>query len=422
MTLKLEDYRYDADNCTSCANCRWIDLTYVQGVEFSMRCPCATYYSFDAWGAYGKMRLVSELLDGNMDFSPKLAEVVYQCQMCGSCDSGCKRNLDLEIGMVLETLRAECVKRGVGPPRELKRVAEHIERTHNRYGASDRKRFQWVPPDLKLRNGADIAYFAGCSVYSHPEIARSAVKVLEAGRTDFMIMSDDWCCGYPLYSAGLWGAFEKQVKHNLGVIDKCGAKTVLFTCAEGYKTLKVDYPKILGISTSDLGFEVLHFVEYVERLIEEGRLVLKTPIDMKITYHDPCNLGRLSEPWIHWEGTRGDWGYLTPEKEFRRGIEGVYEPPRNILKGIPGIELVEMIRNRDIAWCCGAGGGVRDAYKNFALWTAGERLREAEFTGAEAIVSSCPYCKENLEEAANARGWQLKILDISEVILRAISP
>jgi Fe-S oxidoreductase len=421
MVLKIEDYRYDAENCTSCANCRWIDLTYVAGVDFCTRCPCATYYSFDAWGAYGKMKLVSALLDGELEFSPKLVDVVYQCQMCGSCDSGCKRNLDLEIGLVLETLRAECVNRGVGPPKELKKVVKNIERSHNRYGASHEKRFKWVPDEVDVSEKAEVAYFVGCSVYSHPEIAQSTVKILNAAKTDFMLMPDQWCCGYPLYSMGQWDAFEKEVKHNLEIIKESGARRVVLSCAEGYKTLKVDYPKILGISTSDLGFEVVHFVEYVDELLQANKLVLENSIDKKITYHDPCNLGRLSEPWVHWDGVRGDWGYLTPSKEFRRGINGVYEAPRNILKGIPKIELVEMNRNRDLAWCCGAGGGVKDAYKDFALWTGSERIREAESTGAEAIVSCCPYCKENLSEANNARGGKLEVYDISELILKAIS-
>lgn len=419
--LSLEDFMYDAESCTSCENCRWIDFTYIPGVDFSMRCPCAAYYSFDAWGAYGKMKLVPKLLDGKLNYSPKLAEVVYQCQMCGSCDSGCKRNLDLEIGLVLETLRAECVKRKIGPPPALKKVAQNIAKSHNRHGAPHEERFKWVTRDIKLAKEADILYFAGCSSYTHPEIAQAAVRILKASGTDFAVMPDEWCCGYLLYSSGQWDAFKKQAEHNLAVIKDSAAKTVIFSCAEGYQTLKVNYPKILGISTEDLPFKVLHLVEYVDQLITDGKLKLGNKVDMKVTYHDPCNLGRLSEPWINWEGTRGDWGYLTPAREFRRGVNGVYEPPRNILNSIPGIQLVEMLRNKDLAWCCGAGGGVRQAYEGFALWTAEERLREARHAGAEAIVSCCPQCKENFVEAINRSGNEMKVYDISELILKAIS-
>ena len=139
MTLELKDYWYDAYMCIGCAGCRWIDLIYVPGVEFSMRCPCAAYYSLDAWGAYGKTRIVPELINGNLDFTPTLVDITYQCQMCGSCDTGCKLNLDLDIGMVLETLRIECVKRGVGPPEKSRKIANNIQNSHNRYDQ--------IPPD-----------------------------------------------------------------------------------------------------------------------------------------------------------------------------------------------------------------------------------------------------------------------------------
>ena len=420
MGLTLGEYRYDADMCIGCANCRWIDLTYVPGVEFSIRCPSAAYYSLDAWGAYGKMRIVPDLIDGKLEYTPKVAEIAYQCQMCGSCDAGCKRVLDLEVGLVLETLRIELVNRGLGPMPEHKKIARNIEESHNRWGAAQDKRFKWMPDDIKPAEKAAIVYFAGCSAYVHPEIPQATVGILNATKTEFMIMPDEWCCGYSLYSTGQLDAFKKQVEHNLEIIKKSGAEKVLVSCAEGYKTLKVDYPKVLGISTADLGFEVIHLTEYVDQLLKEGKLKFSNRVDMKVIYHDPCNLGRMSEPWVHWEGVRGEWGIPDPPKKFRRGVNGVYEPPRDILRSIPGIELVEMVRTKDNAWCCGAGGGVRDAFREFALWTAGERLKEVELTGAEAIVSGCPHCKENFAEAINMRRDKIKVYDISELILKAI--
>jgi len=169
-----------------------------------------------------------------------------------------------------------------------------------------------------------------------------------------------------------------------------------------------------------MGFKVMHIVEYVDQLLQDGKLKFDNPVEMKLTYHDSCNLGRLSEPWIHWEGTRGKYGCLEPPKEYRRGTYGIYQAPRNILSAIPGVELVEMYRMRENTWCCGAGGGVRDANKDFALWTARDRLEEAKAVGAEAIVSACPYCRENFSEAIKNQGEKLKAYDISELIARAM--
>jgi Fe-S oxidoreductase len=235
-----------------------------------------------------------------------------------------------------------------------------------------------------------------------------------------LLGAEEWCCGHPLYVTGQVEAFKQQMEHNLEVLKKAGASTVLTSCAEGYKTWKVDYPKVLDKSTAEMGFKVMHIVEYADQLLQEGRLKFDNPIDMKVTYHDSCNLGRLSEPWIHWEGKRVKYGCLEPPKEYRRGTYGIYQEPRNILKAIPGVELVEMYRIRENAWCCGAGGGVRDGNKDFALWAAEDRLEEAEAVGAEAIVSACPYCKENFSEAISNRGDKIKAYDITELMAQAI--
>ena len=114
---------------------------------------------------------------------------------------------------------------------------------------------------------------------------------------------------------------------------------------------------------------------------------------------------------------RGDWSRLDPPRTMRRGTQGVYEPPRNILKAIPGIDLVEMVRHHDSAWCCGNDGGVKEAFPDLALWTANERLREAATTGAQAVVSACPACKENFNDAAKNG---IKFYDITELIATAI--
>jgi Fe-S oxidoreductase len=392
-------------------------------IRFAYKCPSIAHYLFDAYGAYGRERLALQVMDGKIDLTPQLQKAIFACQLCGACDIGCKRNLDLEPLLVLETLRARLVDKGLGPMPEQKKIAENISKTHNRYGSPHANRSKWLPQDIKPATKADVVYFVGCaSSYVKTEIAQATATILASTGTSFMLLgSEEWCCGHPLYSTGQFAAFKAQLEHNIEAVHELGAQTVLLSCAEGYRTWKVDYPKMLGKSTVDMGFRVMHIVELIDQLMQNDGLKFNSPLDMKLTYHDPCYLGRLSEPWLHWEGERGTWGRLSPPKEFRRGTNGIYQAPRNILQAIPGVELVEMDRNRENAWCCGAGGGVRDAFKDFALWTAGERLEEAAATGSEAIVSGCPYCKTNLQEAAKSKGEKLNIHDITEIVVRAMS-
>ena len=145
--------------------------------------------------------------------------------------------------------------------------------------------------------------------------------------------------------------------------------------------LREEYEELGGLEA-----EVTHSLELVDELIKSGDIKLKKRINRKVTYHDPCHLGRYT---------------------------GVYDAPRSILEAIPGIELVEMPRNRANAFCCGAGAGVRTAYPEFARWVADERVREAESTGADTLVTACPFCEQNLGEAT---GKKMELLDILELV------
>ena len=140
--------------------------------------------------------------------------------------------------------------------------------------------------------------------------------------------------------------------------------------------------------------------------VTQGTLTPAKRVDMTVTYHDPCHLGRLSEPWIEWKGVQRErhMRVYDPPRTLRRGTYGVYESPRELLRRVPGVKLVEMDRIKEYAWCCGAGGGVRETNPDFAAWTAGERLGEAESTGAGALVTACPHCVQNLAGSERPQG------------------
>jgi Fe-S oxidoreductase len=145
---------------------------------------------------------------------------------------------------------------------------------------------------------------------------------------------------------------------------------------------------------------------------------------MKVTYHDPCKLGRQGEPYVPWNGKEkkifGQAVAYDPPRPRYSGAFGVYGPPRDILRAIPGIELVEMERIKECAWCCGAGGGVYESYPDFARTTANDRIEEAVATGARALVSACPWCERNFTDAMASRGAKLEILDVVTLAGRAL--
>jgi Fe-S oxidoreductase len=369
------------------------------------------------------MACAKAIINGQLEFTPMLLDALYKCTLCGACDVRCKRNLDPEILSVIEALKARAVECGKGSLPEHKKIANNIAKNNNRHGLPHENRLKWITNDIKPAKKADVLYFVGCAAsYTHHEIARSTAKILMHSKTDFMVNREESCCGYMLYATGQVDAFKKQAERNIDMVSQSGATTVLVSCAEGYKTWKVDYPKVLGKETASMPYKAIHIVEHMDQEVKKGSLKFTKSMPLKITYHDPCNLGRLSEPWLIWEGTHERYGVTNPPKTFRRdGHAGVYEPPRDILKSIPGIELLEMPRARDNAWCCGAGAGVDAAFPEFASWTASERLEEVISIGAEAIVTSCPACKDMFQKAVQSRSMKLKVYDITEIIHEALS-
>ena len=418
LGLNLEDYRYEARHYPAQGHARWIDYNYIRGVDFSWRCPPWQYEGFDAYGVAGKCSIIDRLLSGDIDYSsPTLRELVFKDPMCGSCDVAGKRDLDFELQLMLEALRVRVVEKGNGPMPEHLPVTQNIERTGNRFGKPQSERNNWLPRGIKPAAKASVLYFVGCrAAFSDTKISQSTARVLAAADVPFMLMNNEPCCGHFIYTTGQLNKAKQIAADNLKLIRQTEAKTVVFSCAECYKTVKVDYPKMLGFATEELGFEVKHITELADAWIKEGKLKIVNPIDLKITYHDPCNLGRLSEPWQPWQGLRKQWGIFDPPRTLRRGHDGIYEPPRAILRAIPGVKLVEMIRHHENAFCDAHDAGVKEAFPQFAAWSGSERLREAAQTGAEVIVSCCPGCKEAFLTASQGN---LQVYDITEILAKS---
>lgn len=415
---RLADFRYTMDSCNHCGQCKWVQGAKARGYDFAEICPIHWRFHFDAYSGQGLIHIAHELLDGELDYEPGLIDLIYSCTMCGACDVNCKSIRDMEVLDTIYALREKCVEDGKAPLPAHARSAKSIAESHNPYGRPHAERTGWMPDDIKLTEGASTAYFVGCTAsYFRREIARDTVKILAAGGVAFTVLGEDeQCCGNPLWRTGQRDAAERQVAHNVAALKARGIDTVVTSCGECFGALRGFYPRVM-----DIDFKVVHISEMVAEMVADGRLKLEKPIDATVTYHDPCMLGRLSEPFVPWHGEIKSFGYHEPPKTWRRGHDGVYDAPREVLKAIPGLKLVEMVRNEENAFCCGGGGGVAVAFPEVARATANERLREVKSTGAEMVVSACPFCQSTFEGAIKANEEPLQYRDLTHLVASALA-
>jgi Fe-S oxidoreductase len=421
--MGLEQYKGDMEMCCRCSACKFIPMQKVQGAEYSYVCPSIAKYNYHSYSGGGRVNIGATMLKNGFNYTDKLLHIVYNCQLCGACGVSCNYAMDMEVQEPINEFRIKCVQDGKTNP-DLDKVIAGLRKTGSMVPTTG-KRGDWAA-GLNLKNiareKADVLYHVGCLTSYDKDtqkLARATAKILQKAGVDFGIAGDaETCCGGRAYQMGYEKDFLSQAKKNMTMIKKAGVRTVVTACADGYQAFKVLYDKY------DLkgNLEVLHMSEYMDRLIKDSKLKPRKKLDMVVTYHDPCRLGRLGEPWIHWKGKKvpGDRFVFDPPKVYRRGTNGVYEPPRDVLNSIPGIRLAEMTRIKEYAWCCGAGGGVSESNPGFANWTAQERIEEALSTGAEAIVTACPWCEKTFTEAIKETGSNLKVYDIVELVEKAI--
>jgi Fe-S oxidoreductase len=236
-------------------------------------------------------------------------------------------------------------------------------------------------------------------------------QILKAAKIDFGIAGrEEACCGAKAYENGYQGEGKTFADDMIRRVIASGAKTLVTPCSDCFAAFNSLYARM----GKEMPVKVLHLSQFIDILIREKKLVLRQEIPLTVTYHDPCHLGRKGEPYT------GDWigknKLKRPEHEKRQGWFGIYDPPRNILRSIKGITLVEMERIREYSWCCGSGGGTLEAFPEYSLETAKERLAEALATGADALVTSCPWCEHIFREAISETGMDLKIYDVNDLV------
>ncbi|MFW9930197.1 MAG: (Fe-S)-binding protein, partial [Candidatus Thorarchaeota archaeon] len=353
---------------------------------------------------------------------------VFRCMLCGNCKVVCPVGINtLEV---FQNLRKNVIKKGT-MPEKLAILRNSIREHNNPYLEKHEDRFNWCGScpegeeayergtevlesiesdnkDLVEKKIFDVGYFVGCtSSYRNKELVDATSRVLSKLGINFGVFPDERCCGSVLFRTGLEDDAIELVKHNYEMIRKTGVKEVVFSCSGCYSTFNLEYARILG---KELGFDLYHLTQFVLKTVKEKNLKIRYKKRSKdnpllITYHDPCHLGRYC---------------------------GIYEEPRDLLNMIEGVKLFEMKHNRDMAWCCGAGGGVKALYGEIAgeigrdrltetracmIRIREDRLKEAVETNAEVLVSSCVFCKNNLFQAASEDNSPIKVMDISQLLL-----
>ena len=322
-------------------------------------------------------------------------EDIWRCTTCGTCPSRCPRGVNqIEIGVSLRRIATEY---GVFPDsvNPVITVSDSLMAEGNPFNFERGKRADWAE-GLNVKTfteGMEVLYFPGCYLSYDPrmkKVAAATAKILNAAGVDYGILgSKESCCGESIRKTGNEELFKHLAKENIKHFIDQGVKRILVSSPHCYHTFKNEYPEF------NVHFEVVHMSEYLQELIEEGRLKPSKDYNQKITYHDPCYLGRHN---------------------------GVFDQPRNVLKQVPGTELAEMADYRENSFCCGGGGG--------RIWMEtpkGERfsdlrLQQALDTGATTLVTACPYCITNFTDSSLGleEGQAIEIKDLTEVIAEVI--
>ncbi|MFN2270592.1 MAG: (Fe-S)-binding protein [Anaerolineae bacterium] len=386
---------------------------------------CPTAYAME----YGPDRILRLIQFGQMEriLASRDPWLCLECEMCGAhcpneIDIGevmialketagemgyrtenCKELRELLAEYLLvrpETAIDERLCEGIG---RLNQLSQTIKTDHNVTGEDNANRLIWsqnlehIPHGLEAKQGAKVIYFVGCVASFFPRtyrVPQAFVSVLEAGDINFTTLGgQEWCCGYPLLAMGRLEEAKMLIEHNVVQAKALGASRVTFACPSCYHMWKFVYPDVLG---EEIGLEVVHATELLDEMIVEKDVELGE-LELRVTYHDPCDLGRKS---------------------------GVFDAPRRVLQSIPGLTLVEMGSYGQISECCGGGGNLESFDPDIVSEVGLRRVDRACEVGAEVIVSACQQCERTLTRAVRhhelARSVRMRVADVTELVSQSL--
>jgi heterodisulfide reductase subunit D len=390
------DYRirdlFQIQACTNCGICaeicpavgasqdgRLSGVYRLQALQRILRARCGLLRRF-----FGGRALSPEELK-------RFSETVYRCTLCGRCQEACPAGIRLRE--VWLALRLDLVHSEAYPPK-VDRIRDNVARSHNVFDEDNSERGEWVeglrqPPDHGyIRERAEVVYFTGCVAAYFPmaqKIPLALAQIFEAAAVDFTLLGEDeWCCGFPLLGAGLKDHLADLVAHNIAAVKARGASTVVMACPSCYQMWRERYPAAV---------EILHVSQYLRGLVRSGRLPLQR-LDLSVTFHDPCDLGRGS-------------------REF--------DAPREVIAAIPGVRLVEMGHHRENCLCCGGGGNLEMIDADLSARIAKAKIEEALATGAGAVVTACQQCVRTMGAYARRNQIPIEVLDLVQLLQRALA-
>ena len=394
---KVRRFIYNCKKCGVCGNKVTAKVPYVCPVRQATP-------GFEHFYGRGKIIIAQGILEGKLPLSPDLGTGLYSCTLCGNCMTQCGAT-DSETGehMVATTKIVEAMRTDyltANPewvPESYRHVLRATQQYDNPWAMPRSVREKWYRGldliDVR-QQPADIVLFVGCTIPSSPELserAKKAVKILNRANLRVGTLGkDEVCCGSVQRKIGAKDLAEELMRRNIAALNRTRCSKIVTLCAGCYTTLHHEYTS----ADTRLSAPVYHLVSLLAELIRDKTISLKHTRTMTVAYHDPCHLGRHG---------------------------GIFNPPRDILRAIPGITLVERRATREHTICCGAGGGMRIFEGgNLAAAMGAEALEAARQAGAQALVTSCPFCETNLMAAARTMSDPLPVYDIIDLLSDAL--
>jgi len=385
--------------CMKCGNCREV-------------CPVFLETGHEAMVARGRVQLLKAALENRLDLTDGLRDRVYACLNCNACYVTCP--CGIEVDQLILASRIAMMRAGKPLPDGLRLLRDRIGAEQNPYGEKQSERGDWLPEKYRKPRGSPVVFHAGCAIsYANNRVGKMVLAILESAGAEFMMMGDEeQCCGDPILRMGDVEGAEAQRRRNVAEYRKWGVETIVTSCAGCLKMFKHHY-SVAGDQLSVAGkqepatghqppatnheppataaFRVLHTLEWFAQLIGDGRLKPQKPLAKRVAYFDGCDIGRHS---------------------------GVYEAPRQVLRSIPGVELVEFPAHHESSRCC--GGPLMASDPAMAAAIASKRVREALDVGAEMLAVACPTCMVNLKDGANRLGAKIEIQDVTALLHRSV--